>query len=290
MTKNNVRGLTPSKPSLWDARALNRLLSSARWQHVHLDWFEAHELISLAPILLARRGTLPVACLSCPPEPDRIGWLRLFLIASGEQPEAIWDLLWPHLRKEAVGEGMDHIAALCTHRWLPPILHQAGFHYVTDVIFLERDLSTPLNVASPSLRIRPMTAHDLPALTRLDHRAFSPIWRHSLDAMRRAMKLASLATVLERDGELLGYQISTAGVFGAHLARVAVDPDHHGQGLGTALITDCLHTLQQQGHGLISVNTQADNLPSQRLYQRLGFVRTGTRYPVLSTSLHPEMA
>jgi len=289
MMNNPADGLSLSKPSIRDVRALDRLLSNARWQHVHLDWFEAHEMISLPPILLARKGNLPVACLSCPPEPERIGWLRLFLVASGYEPEAIWDMIWPALRKEFAAEGMDQIAALCTHHWLPPLLYKAEFRYVTDVIFLECDLSAPVNPGAPAIHIRNITEHDLPALTRLDHRAFSPIWRHSLDAMGRAWKQSALATVIEREGKLLGYQISTTSVFGAHLARVAVDPAFHGQGLGTALVSDCLQTLRRQGHLLISVNTQADNLASQRLYERLGFSRTGTRFPVLSRHIHPEI-
>jgi len=270
--------------------AILRLRSNARWKHVHLDWFSAQEAVEASPTYTASHKRKLIACLSAPQEPARVSWLRLFLIRGPHEPQQLWDLLWPPVRDTALQSGIDIVAALATTRWLPPLLYQNGFSYVTDVVFLERSLKPLPPMPELNVNIRPMLYEDLPQLTRLDHRAFAPIWRHSLDALQRAFRQAAHATVLESDDALLGYQISTASLLGAHLARVAVDPDWHGRGLGTAIIADAMRTLHQQGFSSLSVNTQVDNLPSQRLYQRLGFHRTGTRYPVLMQRLRREMA
>ncbi|MBN2554976.1 MAG: GNAT family N-acetyltransferase [Anaerolineales bacterium] len=290
MKKKPETEITVHPPQPTDARALENLLARARWKHLHQDWFETDELLELAPILIACQNGHVIACMSSPPEPERIGWLRIFAIDSHFQPEALWDKLWPEIRASAAASGIDRVAALCTTRWLSPILYQADFTYETDVIFLERARSTPPTVRPIPGRMRAMQSEDLDILTRLDHRAFEPIWRHSLDAMRRALEQAAFASVIELDGELLGYQISTSSMFGAHLARVAIDPAWQGKGMGTALVADTIHTLHGQGYTRISVNTQADNYPSQKLYEQLGFQRTGTRYPILAQRLHPTIA
>jgi ribosomal protein S18 acetylase RimI-like enzyme len=74
--------------------------------------------------------------------------------------------------------------------------------------------------------------------------------------------------------------LSTGGSGRAHLARLAVLPEIQGRGIGRALVQDLFAQLVRNGVYRVSVNTQNDNATSLRLYQRLGFVRTGEQYPV----------
>jgi len=86
--------------------------------------------------------------------------------------------------------------------------------------------------------------------------------------------------VAEDDGQLLGYQISTATTMGGHLARLAVHPAAQGGGIGYALVHDMLSQFTRRGARQVTVNTQQDNLVSLALYQKAGFKRTGEEYPV----------
>jgi ribosomal protein S18 acetylase RimI-like enzyme len=91
--------------------------------------------------------------------------------------------------------------------------------------------------------------------------------------------------LIEDEGEVVGYQITTSSPFGAHLARLAVLPSHQRKGLGTALVNDAVQSVQEFGLGLLSVNTQENNFSSRRLYEKMGFRKTGKEFPVFEIQL-----
>ena len=103
--------------------------------------------------------------------------------------------------------------------------------------------------------------------------------------LAEAITQASSASLIEDQGEVLGYQITTSSPFGAHLARLAVQPSHQREGLGTALVNDAIESIQQIGLGQLSVNTQEKNTSSRRLYEKLGFRTTGKEFPVFEIQL-----
>ena len=130
--------------------------------------------------------------------------------------------------------------------------------------------------------IRPMVPGDLPRVVDLDAAAFDPLWRNSLEGLASAFNQACYASVAEDDSGLIGYQLATGGAFGTHLARLAVQPAAQGRGLGAALVHDLIAHIPRDREPRLTVNTQADNKASHALYERLGFRRTGERFPVLA--------
>ena len=54
------------------------------------------------------------------------------------------------------------------------------------------------------------------------------------------------------------------------------------RGLGAALIEDLIANIPQGRERRLTVNTQSDNTASHALYSRLGFRRTGERFPVFA--------
>jgi ribosomal protein S18 acetylase RimI-like enzyme len=125
-----------------------------------------------------------------------------------------------------------------------------------------------------------MTDADLPEVAKTDAASFDPLWQNPLETLRRAFAQALYATVAENENRIIGYQLSTGGGQRAHLARLAVHPAGQGKGAGRALLKDLFSFLTYTGIPRLSVNTQNDNQVSLRLYQRMGFVRTGEQYPV----------
>jgi ribosomal protein S18 acetylase RimI-like enzyme len=84
------------------------------------------------------------------------------------------------------------------------------------------------------------------------------------------------------DGMPVAYQFSTGGEGNAHLSRMTVHPAQQGKGIGAALLANALENYRLQNIKTVTLNTQTDNLPSRRLYERFGFEVTGFSYPVWS--------
>lgn len=67
----------------------------------------------------------------------------------------------------------------------------------------------------------------------------------------------------------------------AELHLLAVDPRHRGRGLGRALITTALDSIDRQGFRKTVLWTQPSMVAAQRLYEGLGFARNAARDPTL---------
>lgn len=281
----NVRTRTPRNAGLDDRRLIDGLLAGARWRHAHLDWLEAGDLLGQVPFLMLDDVDRPAACLACPPEPPGYAWIRVFASVPGMPPAEAWEALWPPAAEAAVRCGARLAAALTGERWMVSLLQRSGFEESNRVVFLEHRGPPAEAELPPGTQVRVALAHDFETLIRLDRLAFTGLWGYSPSVLSAALEQAALVTLLEADGEPVGYQLSTASALGAHLARLAVHPLHQGQGYGGALVRHLLHAFALRGFDRVSVNTQADNLASLSLYRRLSFVDTGQAYAVHTASL-----
>jgi ribosomal protein S18 acetylase RimI-like enzyme len=267
--------------TIQDRGVVARLLSGAPNRHLHLDWFTTYELLDESPSLIAFEDTQAVALLACPPDPEGVGWIRYFAVAEDLNIRAIWDQLWRQVLELAPDAQLRTIAALVAQDWIQPLLLETGFVQVTRVIFYEWQVRDLLVDLPQEATLRTMSRSDIQQVAEVDERAFRPLWQHSSRALAAAFDLSSLATVIEIDKQVIGYQISTSSALGAHLARLAIDPEYQGQGLAKALVIHALRHYQRRGIERMSVNTQADNERSQLLYEKLGFKPTGQAFPVL---------
>ena len=130
--------------------------------------------------------------------------------------------------------------------------------------------------------IRPVTAADIPALTRLDALVFSELWHCSEETLVQ-MLMTSRMQVAECAGVLVGYNcIRLFARREAQLARMAVAPAWQGRGLGRALLVDALNAAVLGGSRTVSLNTQADNHRARQLYARYGFHFTGQQMTVFT--------
>lgn len=288
-----------------DRAAVDGLLAGATHTHLHLDWLDPAQLTDREPFLLALEDGRPVACLAAPPDTPGVAWLRAFAGASDRPAAVSWDLLWPPTLDALAELEVVQVAAMALDRWLADLLTISGFSEENSVVFLELELDAgsqrehPAQVEAPDRgRTRPedrtpalpesraIRGRDLTNVLALDAAAFAPMWRLSAQSMQAALAQASSATLLEMEGAVVGYQITTSSPFSVHLARLAVDPGWQRQGLGGRLVADSIRTAAAQPHARLSVNTQADNAASLALYARLGFKRTGQKFPVFSLKLN----
>jgi ribosomal protein S18 acetylase RimI-like enzyme len=249
--------------------------------HRHLDWRTPLEWLGYSPYWVLEENGRVVAALACPPDPDSIAWIRLFVYASHLSGSSVWSPLWTAARRELAQRGRMTAAAIAMERWMDSLLIENGFGLAHHIVLLEWNDRPVMPLSIPAgYFIRTMKSDDLPRVVEVDASAFDLLWQNSLPALSKAFSQAVYASVIERDSDMVGYQLSTWSPLGAHLARLAVRPQAQGIGLGTALVNDLIIHMQNGGARHITVNTQGNNNVSLALYQKLGFRRTGEQYPV----------
>ena len=257
--------------------------------HRHLDWRAPLDWLGSPFYWVVEESGQILAVLACPQDPVGVAWVRLFAHARQLSLDDAWTVLWKAAETEIEQQGGGTVALIAMHQWLSNLLSKNDFTNTQNIIMLEwkgthiPELPLPVGVT-----VRSMRPDDLSEVAELDAAAFMPLWQNPVDALERALPQATAATVMEDAQGLVGYQLSTANPFGAHLARLAVRPDAQRQGLGSLIVTDLIRRLNEKGVARLTVNTQSDNLASLALYEKMGFVLTGEKFPVYCYSVSPS--
>ncbi|MBI5297504.1 MAG: GNAT family N-acetyltransferase [Chloroflexi bacterium] len=276
-------GLQVRQAILADQQQIAHLMFFEPRVHRHLDWRAPLDWLGSPHYWVLGDEGRALAALACPQDPPGIAWIRLFVSSSIISETEAWQLLWTTARSHIFAAERPIVAAIAMQPWFESLLLENGFVKQQVILMFEWNAAPHTPRPLPrGVRIRRMSPTDLPAVAALDWAAFTPLWRNSFDALQKAHSQAILATVAETDEGLLGYQISTGNPLGAHLARLAVRPDSQGLGIGTALVEDLIQHTKRRGKSRITLNTQGDNQTSQNLYEKIGFIRTGEQYPVLT--------
>ncbi len=264
-----------------DRQKISNLLHFELRVHRHLDWRTPLEWLGISPFIVGEVQGRIVGALACPVDPEGVAWLQLFVASTGRPVADIWQPLWAKALSVLEPQQGLLLAAIPMHDWLVTLLKQDGFALANEVVVLQWRYDQPLErFDGPPVTIRPMQPEELEEVWRVDAEAFKVLWQNSLPSLELAYQQSSIATVAEDETGIVGYQISTTSSMGGHLARLAVLPSYQGRRIGYALVNDLLRQFVFRGIFHVTVNTQADNLASLRLYESVGFQRTGEGYPV----------
>ena len=151
----------------------------------------------------------------------------------------------------------------------------AGYRVCQVLRLLEIGLTQAMEAPhpEPGLRIRPARRRDTRPILELDAAAFDTFWRFDAAALTEAAHATprNRRRVAQRDGRVVGYTMTGRSGRTGFLQRLAVNPDHHGQGTGRILLVDSLNWLQRSGATRALVNTQPGNDQALALYQSTGF-------------------
>ncbi|MDQ2622586.1 MAG: acetyltransferase [Actinomycetota bacterium] len=129
------------------------------------------------------------------------------------------------------------------------------------------------------MRVRPGSSSDFPRLTSIWFEAVSAthdfLSPEEIEGYRRRMASEFLPAVelwvgVDEDDGPVGF----IGLGGSHVEMLFVDVDHHGGGVGTALIE-----FAAERHPGLTVDVNEQNPSAVAFYESCGFVRTG-RSPV----------
>jgi ribosomal-protein-alanine N-acetyltransferase len=134
-----------------------------------------------------------------------------------------------------------------------------------------------VTVRAPVLRIRPMTAADVPAVQLIERSSFATPWpahayRQELEANRLAHYLvATLA------GEIVGYGGIWLMVDEAHVTTFAVHPRYRRRRIGERLLLALLDLAVDRHAREATLEVRLSNLAARRLYEKYGFRPIGIR-------------
>jgi ribosomal-protein-alanine N-acetyltransferase len=275
--------IRPALPT--DRAGLSALTDISPYIHRHLDWRAPLDWLGSPLFWLAENSRHLLAALACPIDPPGVAWIRFFAARESQDVESLFLALFEKALEERSHLAETHFAAIALQPWFGALLQKAGFHLHQEIVVLEwTGVPNTAQSLRPGLLIRPLLPTDLANAVRVDNLAFDLLWQNTLDGLTQANQQAAYATVAVLEGEVVGYQISTAVSFSAHLARLAVLPQHQGKSIGTALVNNLLEHFWNDDLLRVTVNTQGDNSQSLSLYQKLGFSLTGDTFDVFT---HP---
>ena len=128
-----------------------------------------------------------------------------------------------------------------------------------------------------NLTLRKMTIDDIPAVVDLDQRSFSLPWPERSFRFELTDNPASRCWVAELDGKLVGMIVVWLIADEAHVATVAIHPDHRRQGIGKRLLAYSLRQMMQDGARSSFLEVRESNIAAQEMYRKFGYEVTGRR-------------
>jgi ribosomal-protein-alanine N-acetyltransferase len=146
-----------------------------------------------------------------------------------------------------------------------------------------------------TVRLRPMTLDDLPAVMVLEEELFAPdTWTEAMyrDELSRADTRYYVVAEFHLEGEddeqddeedagptdpvMVGYGGLIAYDDEAHVATLGVTKALQGEGVGSLLLDDLLAEADKRSP-VVLLEVRADNEPAQHLYRKRGFEEIGRR-------------
>ncbi len=131
--------------------------------------------------------------------------------------------------------------------------------------------------------IRRMRLEDVDQVTLIDHLSFPTPWpRRAYLFELRHNPHARLLVAEKTSGALgqpliVGMLVMWLVLDEAHIATLAVHPDHRRRGIGARLLAQALRLAQREGARSAYLEVRIRNRAAQTLYRRFGFRVTGRR-------------
>jgi len=268
-----------SQAKLSDTSRIAQFLDRAALVQRHLDWTPLLDWIDTPPFLQYFENDHLKGVLVCPPDPVNVAWIKCFACTDLERVNEIFTSLLVKAREMLPGT-VDSLYVLGLQDWFILTIKQAGFIKFQEVVVLSLSQNAIPKKQTSNVFIRPMELADIGKVAFVDHQSFEPIWTISQKGLEAAFFQSAHASVAEIDGRIIGYELSTANNFSAHLARVAVLPEFQQEHIGHQLVVDMIDFFRQRKISAISVNTQSTNSASLNLYKKVGFTPTSDQFPV----------
>lgn len=127
------------------------------------------------------------------------------------------------------------------------------------------------------VHIRLASVEDVKALHQIELHSFTLPW--SEEALHNELSKNRFAhyTIIEYEGEIVGYCGVWIIVDEAHITNIAILPEYRGKGLGEKLLWAVMQLARQSGALTMTLEVRLSNEPARFLYEKLGFEPGGVR-------------
>lgn len=124
--------------------------------------------------------------------------------------------------------------------------------------------------------VRPLRPEDLPEVERIERQAMPAPW--SEEQLRAEIGVTGGLALVATEGEALcGYAFFRTCLPECELLHLVVAPKWRHRGMAAALLAQALADFAGQGYTACFLEVRASNAAARRLYEKVGFLQTGTR-------------
>ena len=125
------------------------------------------------------------------------------------------------------------------------------------------------NILDHNENIRSATEEDFDRVMEIDRLSFSAAW--SYNYFKSSLK--DIFLLLEKGREICGYLVACVchDLEKAVIIRIAVHPDHRGEGAARTLMRTCFDILVKRDIGVVELDVELVSRGAIRLYEKLGF-------------------
>jgi len=126
-----------------------------------------------------------------------------------------------------------------------------------------------VNLLDHGKSIRSATEEDFDRVLDIDRHSFSAPWIYNF--FKSALK--NIFLVLEIKSEIAGYLIACVchDLEKAVILRLAVHPDHRGEGIAKELLRRCLDVLMERKISIVELDVELIQREAIGLYEKFGF-------------------
>lgn len=287
-SRNGV--ITARQAALSDRQAVSVLLAQAWWRHGILALEDQLALLhgGASAVAFARDqcvGWLGFSLREPAGDPiERYADVASVAISSDHSPRKALRALFEATLRTLSASGVTRLVCLTSEDWLRESLAELRFLELDRVIGYARAgrLPSPPAIAGPA-RLRPARSCEGDVVLGLNSAAFAPIWRYDSSTVLSWLLTADHAVLAETGVGPVGFGLTNGSRDSeyAQLVRVAIAPQFQGGGIGRQVVVDAIYYAEEVGASGLSLNTQASNIISRRLYEGLGFRLTGQTASVL---------
>jgi len=122
-----------------------------------------------------------------------------------------------------------------------------------------------------------MGPSDLDAVMAIEEASFPTPWSRGMFIEDFPRDFSDTLVAAGTEDEVLGYAVCWILAGESHLLNIAVHPSRRGQGIGRALLSECIRRAARAGASVIFLEVRAGNEAAQRLYRSMGFAFRGIR-------------